>query len=314
MKKDITELHKSFMRDAQYASKRSPSTLKAYQGSFNVLMKLVPGLNLDRLTHDTMSAFFEMLQTRQRTNGKYTKTGVKASTIETYFSKLGPFFTWLEKNEHIKKNPLTNITRPNVNYDDMQFLTHEQVMQILVYINFNMKWANNFIKKRNDLIIYLCLTCGLRKNEMRSISVNDIDLKNGIIKVQAQTSKSKRQRLVGINSVLLPRLIDYLNERKTAKIQTHYLITSNSGDRQLSDGGLKHLIERIRKESGVKFHLHQFRHTFSINFLLQQNKDIFTLKQILGHTDIRMTDKYTKCLPTSVLRSSVECITPDNLF
>jgi site-specific recombinase XerD len=58
-------------------------------------------------------------------------------------------------------------------------------------------------------------------------------------------------------------------------------------------------------ETGLDFHPHQFRHTFAVN-MLNAGTDIYKLKQLLGHTDIRMTASYLRGLPVKSMQQDVE--------
>jgi site-specific recombinase XerD len=110
-------------------------------------------------------------------------------------------------------------------------------------------------------------------------------------------------RQLPLHSTVLLYLKDYLKERKN--YITQYLIVSSSRDDKLSYDGLQHLINKLRLYSGVKFHLHQFRHTFAVNFLKSSN-NLATLRQLLGHKDIKMTMVYLRCLPVDEMRNDVE--------
>jgi integrase len=74
-----------------------------------------------------------------------------------------------------------------------------------------------------------------------------------------------------------------------------------------------HLVKRLNAASKVRFHLHQFRHTFAINFLRQSN-NLFKLKELLGHTDIRMTAIYLRHLPVDEMRADIEKMSIDCLL
>jgi integrase len=148
---------------------------------------------------------------------------------------------------------------------------------------------------------------------MLSLRLKDIDLERKTLHLRPERRKTKRGRAIPINSFLLQRLNDYLQERNRQDYKTHYLIVSGLKDGQLTLHGLKHVMDRLVKETGVQFHLHQLRHTFAINYLIN-TFDVIRLKQLMGHCDIRMTARYTAYLPISALRTSVESINLANLY
>jgi integrase/recombinase XerD len=163
-------------------------------------------------------------------------------------------------------------------------------------------------------MITVLLWCGLRKNELVSLEMTDIDLDRKILKVRAETSKSKRDRVIPMNNQTIDKLKDYLKERKLEKKEytTPFLFVSNNHDNGLTKDGFDHFINDLVKKSGVKFHAHRFRHTFAVN-LVMNDTDIAKVKDLLGHLDIKMTAKYLRCMPTSEMRVDVEKLTLDNL-
>lgn len=314
MKKTLQELHKDFLEEYEFVAKRSQSSLVGHRQVFSTFANLMPAVTLNNVTTEAVKEFFRLLETRERQVGqKKIQTGIKPATAHTYRNKLSVFFDWLKARKLIKINPFATMPIPRIDPETIKYLRKDDIERIYAGINFNIKWPNNFIRKRNDIIISLCLCCGLRRNEMLSLSLNDIDLERKTLHIRPERSKTKRGREVPINSFLFQRLSDYIQERNKHDYKTHYLIVSGSKDRQLTIHGLKHVMDRLVKETGVQFHLHQLRHTFAINYLIN-TFDVIRLKQLMGHCDIRMTARYTAYLPISALRISVESINLANLY
>jgi len=249
-----------------------------------------------------MVEFFQQLQERSRVVGKAKYvTGVKKSTIITYWNKYNRFFSWLVQNGYIERNPLYGLKRPRQVFDSKKFLDKEEIEKILTAILLTSK--SSFLLKRNLVIFYLFLFCGLRREEMILLHVRDIDLNKKMLTVRAITSKVERTRFIPLQSQLIVHLKDYLQERKNYK--SPYLIVSRNRDSGLSYNGLKHLVITLQAASGVNFHVHQLRHTFAVNFLNYSN-NIAKLQQLLGHTNPAMTLQYTRCLPPSAMRTDLE--------
>jgi site-specific recombinase XerD len=289
MKKTLQELHHEFMEEYEFVAKRSPATLYGYRQVFKMFIKLLPSVTLENVTTETVKEFFRLLETRKRQVGKkFICTGIKPATAHTYRNKLSVFFDWLVIRKHVKENPFKFMPIPRIEPDTIKYLRKDKIERIYAGINFNINWPNNFIRKRNDIIISLCLCCGLRRKEMLGLSLNDIGLKRKVLAVRPKVSKTRRGREIPINSFLLQRLIDYLEERRKYNYKTHYLVMSGAKDNQLTVHGLKHIITKLVDETGVRFYLHQMRHTFAVNYLLNTN-DVIRLKQLMGHCDIRMT-------------------------
>ncbi|NQU99877.1 MAG: tyrosine-type recombinase/integrase [Parcubacteria group bacterium] len=314
MNKDLLKLHQEFMRECEFSSKLSKETLRGYQASFDLLMRIAPIKSRKDINSKMMTEFFKRLDKRERVVGKgIKKQGIKRSTVATYRSKLNKFFNWLAIKGYLDKNPFDDIEYPSVEYEDKKFLKKEEVEKIFTALILNINWANSFIKKRNIAIMSTFLYCGLRKGELIGLRAYDIDLERRLLTVRAETSKSKRERSIPLNMKVIEYLKDYLEKRKKKGYKTPCLFVSNNQDEGLTSDGLIHLIKKLNKEGDVNFHMHQLRHTFAIN-LLNNGTDIAKLKQLMGHRDIRMTASYLRCIPATAMQADVETLSLDNLM
>ena len=312
MKKDLPQLHRDFMKECEFSAKLSPETLRGYQASFELLLRLMPHTELSALSPDMMTEFFKRLEKRERKVGKNgTKTGIKKSTVATYRSKLNKFFEWLRIKGVLQENPFHKIAYPSVQYEDKKFLKKSEIEKIFSALTLSS--SRPLIRKRNIAIFSILLNCGLRRNELVSLKTYDMDLDRKIVLIRAETSKSKRDRTIPLNSMAVAILKDYLEERKKKRYVTPYLFVSANYDGRLTKDGLSHIVAALNSLSGVPFHLHQFRHTFAVN-ILHNGCDIAKLKQLMGHSDIRMTMTYLRCLPTKAMRADVEKLTFENLL
>lgn len=309
--KDIQQLFQEFIWECQFSRKLRPKTIKCYTSVFLMFSRLMSDVQIADISTATITQFFKLVDERNRMVGKgRIKQGVKKSTIASYWHKLSSFFEWLERNKHIQRNPLKQMKCPTPQYEEKQFLTRNEVEKIFTAIY---QHHNNdlLILKRNVALFTILLFCGLRKGELLSLQIRDVDMEGKVVTVRSEYSKSGTGRKVPLNVQVSTVLRDYLRERK--KYTSQYLFVSSKGDRQLSYEGLNHLVMRLNIASNIRFHVHQFRHTFAINFLKQSN-NIFKLKELLGHKDISMTAVYLRCLPLDEMRGDVERLSIDSLL
>jgi site-specific recombinase XerD len=309
MIKDLRQLHAEFMEYSEFTRNVSPDTLRGYKASFELLMKKYPDLTPGTIDADVMTEFFRWLQRRERIVGRgIVQKGVKKSTIATYWRKLSKFFGWLQIKGGIRSNPLRSdeMEFPTVRYDDRKYLGRKEMEKILAAIAFHIPWKNNLVKTRNLAIVSLASNCGMRRGEMLSLKVLDVNLGRLQITVLGETSKSKRTRIVPLNSRAKRDLESYLLERRMRRYMTEYLWVSENYDGRLTSDGLRHVLAYISRESGVKFHFHQFRHTFAVNFLHNSGLNAYKLQDLLGHRTITSTATYTRCLPIETVRGEVE--------
>lgn len=309
MKSDLQKHFNNYITECTFSACLRPETIRGYKAVFQLFLKVMHEVtSLEFLTSEMLTEYFKRIETRQRMVGKKLKSGVKKSTIKTHWSKLNVFFKWLKEKNLIDENPLKNIKPPRVTYEDFKRLEDNQINKI--YGAINMLSANPFIKRRDTFMVSLFLFCGLRKGEFISLQTKDIDINKNEITVRAETSKSKKTRILKMHPTLVLHLKDYLRERNILGLKTEYLIASNRNDRGLSREGLKHWVQSLNEKSGVKFHLHMFRHTFACK-LVEANVNIFKIQKMMGHTNITMTMRYLRSLKPEDMGEDINKISFD---
>jgi integrase/recombinase XerD len=303
MENKLQKFFNEYTAECQFSACLRPETIRGYKAVFGLFLKIMPEVtSLEYLTPEMLNEFFKRIETRQRVVGKSLKSGVKKSTIKTQWSKLNVFFKWLYQKNLINENPLNKIKPPSVTYEDYRRLEDSEVNKI--YSAITLLSNNSFIQRRDVLIVSLFLFCGIRKGEFIKLQVSDIDLIRNNLTVRAETSKSRRTRILKLHPTLILHLKDYFTEKSRLNLKTEYLIASNRGDRGLSREGLKHWVNSLIKKSGVKFHLHMFRHTFACK-LAEANVSVFKIQKLMGHTDVKMTMKYMRSLMTEDMGEDV---------
>lgn len=306
-------LFNQFINEQTVSARLRPKTIIGYKTSFNLFTLLIPEANLGftEIDKGDIINFFDLIEKRHRVVGRDTiKIGVKASTINTHRAKLGKFFEWLKINRYINTNPVYETAAPLVEYEDKKFLRQKDIDKILGTIALHSQ--NNFLRVRNLAIFFILLNCGVRKNELLNIRIEDVNIENKELLIRGITSKSKHNRIIPLNQEVILRIKDYVSVLKKTTYNGSYLFASNNLKNHLSNEGLIHLVKLINTKSGVNFHAHLMRHTFAVN-LIATGCDVSKLKQLMGHQDIRMTAAYLRCLPSKIMRADIEKIDSQNL-
>lgn len=308
----LDELFEDYINECRFVKRLRPESLRSSTEAFKHFIRMVPEVSTSSdISSEVLSVFFKRLQARQRIVGRNTiKTGVKDTTVASYAGKLRTFFNWLQSRQYIKVNPFNGLSLPRPVMTDHRALTGDEIKRIMAAVAQGS--INAFLMKRDMAMIGVLTFCGLRRNELVSLEVRDVDLFSMYITVRPETSKSKVLRRIPINIHLKMHLEEYLLERKKRHCKTAFLFVSNYSDRQLSLHGLKHWVARLVSLSGVKFHLHRFRHTFATNLAMQ---DVGTIKiqKLMGHSDIRMTQTYLRSVTTEDMRPDVNKLSYENL-
>lgn len=315
MNTKLDDLFQEFIKDCSLIEGLREESIRGYKQTFRLLKKMFPCLDVNELSPKILKDFFSRIRIGEGKEGtNMQKTGVKNSTIATYRSKLNRFFKWLKIEKHIEVNPLTDVPYPKVEYKDRRYLKKGEIEKIIFTVNESTGLRDTLISKRNRLIIYLGIYCGLRRGEFMNLLLSDIDIERKILTVRGSISKSKVSRVIPLKGKLVVLLKDYLLERKSKGYDTPYLlISSRDKNKHFTYNGLKHLVEKIRRVSKTNFHVHLLRHTFAVN-MINQGCDIAKLKQLMGHSDIRMTMVYLRCLPTKMMRNDIELLDIDEFI
>ncbi len=306
---DLKKAHAQFSDYLRFTCMLSPSTVRNHVKVFDLLIKRFPHLTPDMIDPDLLTDFFKWLWTRDRIVGRGTRiTGIKRSTVATYWRKLSRFFAWLRVKGILAVNPLKTegMQCPQVYYADKKFLDRSDIEKIMAAISFKIRWPNDFLRTRNLALISVAANCGLRRGELLALRLKDIDLMRNEITVRAATSKSHSDRTVPLNSRARRDLDSYLDQRKARGFTTEYVWVSDRCDRPITIDGLRNMLKMVVVGSKVKFHLHQLRHTFAVNFLHNSGQNSFKLQRLLGHRSIVSTAIYTRCLPIQAIRADVE--------
>jgi site-specific recombinase XerD len=307
MKKDLHNYFEEFINECRFISRLSTETIRGYTAVFNLFLKIMPEIStVSLLTVEMLTEFFKRIQLRQRKVGRnILKVGVKKSTIKTQWSKLNVFFVWLHRRNYIEENPLKNIKPPNPDYDDPRALENDEIHKI--YTSIILRSSNLFTLRRDTLMISLLLFCGLRKSEFISLQVRDIDMYKQELTIRAETSKSKKMRVLKMHPTLLLHLKDYIHERNIRGLKSESLLVADKVDKGLTRDGLKHWVKRLIEKSGINFHLHRFRHTFACK-LSEANVNAFKIQKMMGHSNMSMTMKYARSLRTEDMGNDISQI------
>jgi len=166
----------------------------------------------------------------------------------------------------------------------MEPLTPEETKKTIDSIN-----KRTLTGARNNAIFVTLLDTGLRVSEVASIKLSNLNLKDGYIKV---IGKGAKERVVPIGQYVRMTLWSYIDKvRPEPNNQDNHLFLTRYG-KPITVNALKLFFSRLAKTSGVyRLHAHLCRHTFAINYLLNGG-DIFSLKEILGHTTLDMVSHY----------------------
>ena len=219
------------------------------------------------------------------------KKGTLPATIERELSLMKRAFNLAVKEwEWCKDNPVSRVSRERFNNQIERWLTHEEESSFMAACPDGFK----------EIIIF-ALNTGMRQGEILNLEWPHVDLFRKTVTITR--SKNGERRTIPLNQSALEVL---KSKAKVRHIKSHYIFTSQNGTRIDQANLLKVFYQALKKSNVLKFRFHDLRHTFATR-LVQANVDLYTVSKLLGHKDIKMSQRYSHHCPES-LRGGVEVL------
>jgi len=227
---------------------------------------------------------------------------LSSKTVRNIHTNLSSLWHWGVDEDLVPKNIIRTIDPPPISKRVIQPFSKEEIELLLKACEVSRSWmkrpqtkTTRYTADRDRAILLLLLDTGVRASELCGIEYRDLNLNKHSIKVRGKgPGRDGKERVVcfgrrtaqAIWKVLLPR-VDSIRQEDP-------LIVVGSGEnwRPMTRDHLRLLLHRLGEKIGIpKVHPHRFRHTFAICYL-RNGGDVFTLKELLGHSDLAMTEHY----------------------
>jgi integrase len=209
---------------------------------------------------------------------KRAKDGVAPSTIQRDIATLNSLLSKAVSWGHLDGHPLKSmqrIKRPDNTV--IRYLDKGEEERLLTALR--VKTTPDYLR----VMVVLAMNTGLRRGELLKLSWSSVDLKRKILTVTAASAKSSKTRHVPLNSKALDVLKAW---RKKGSSGAVFGLT----DVKKSWATLLDLAEI------ENFRFHDLRHHFASK-LAMAGIDLNTIRELLGHSDIRMTLRYSHLAP-----------------
>jgi site-specific recombinase XerD len=220
---------------------------------------------VSQITVSHIEQYLVFLRERPRWFGKRgdQKVPVSDSSVESHYRRLKTFFRWLVERGHISENPLDLIKHPKFEERVVPTVSERELLALLELVNPKhvRTEAEKFRAYRNRAIIWLLIDTPIRRDELGSLRVEDVDLDAAMVKVMG---KGRRERFMPLGETSLTALWDYLQVRRSRLPQ---LWLGDDGH-PLVSLAIYILLKRLGERAGVSnLHTHRFRHTFATTYL-----------------------------------------------
>ncbi|HTC00950.1 MAG TPA: tyrosine-type recombinase/integrase [Ferruginibacter sp.] len=243
----------------------SASTVRTYRNEFIPFLQLLDNIPAQDLEPKHL----------QRYLVHCFKEGLKENSIHSRINALKFYYEQVLKKEKM----FFEIPRPKKTLQLPKLLNEDELYKLF----------NALSNKKHKAMLFTAYSAGLRVSEIVNLKIRDIDSQR--MQIFIERAKGKKDRYVNLSPILLdilrkyiatylPRPKEYLFESE----QTHTAYPTRTVQQIFTNAKNK---AGIKKEVGI----HSLRHSFATH-LLDKGTDIRYIKDLLGHFDIKTTERY----------------------
>lgn len=261
----------------------SENNKKSYKSdirSTDVFLEYFGNVNLEEITPARIEDFKRDVK---------NDTGNKNATINRYLQALSKMLNIAVANELISKNPMWSVKKLKENNYKTRVLTQSEEKRLFEEIERGYEVVGRDRKKKTIYpylhlkpLIICALQTGMRRGEIFNLKWSNIDFEYEIIELLE--TKSGKSRKIPISS----KMMKVFEEVKNG---TEYVFINKETGLPYND--IKRSFHSVLDKAGIKdFRFHDFRHTAATR-MLEKGADIRTVQEILGHSSVSVTERYT---------------------
>ena len=213
---------------------------------------------------------------------------ISKTTLSRNISGIKNFFHWLDNNDIVKNSAIGLISHPRQPKILPKALEVNDTFDVLETCLQLCKepWRG----KRDAAILTLLYGCGLRISEALNLNFGDINDNSNFLRIKG---KGNKERIVPIFPLIWTKIAEYIEECPYSFKIGEALFVGARGER-LSPRIVQRQLEKIRNYLQLPDTLtpHALRHSFATH-LLAQGTDLRSIQELLGHSSLSTTQRYT---------------------
>ena len=215
--------------------------------------------------------------------------GVASRSVARGLSAIRSFYKYLLRENRIVEDPTLRIDNPKLGRRLPDTLSESEVDALLAAPN-----TASAVGYRDRTMLELLYATGLRVTELVTLEVNDLNLRQGVLRVMG---KGGKERLVPMGDEAMAWVEGFVRDHRSSLMRRSeseaVLFPSNRG-REMTRQAFWYLIKRHAAEAGIRHSLspHSLRHAFATH-LVNHGADLRVVQLLLGHSDLSTTQIYT---------------------
>ncbi|RYZ29590.1 MAG: integrase [Chitinophagaceae bacterium] len=244
----------------------SESTIRTYRNEFIQLLHELKNKPVKTVTPDELRRYLVYC---------FKTQGLKEASLHSRINALKFYFEQLLGQEKF----FWEIPRPKKALQLPKLLNEDELGRLF----------NALKNKKHKAILFTAYSAGLRVSEVVKLKIAHVDSQR--MQLFIERAKGKKDRYVNLSPVLLDILRAYLRQCKPRP--TVYLFESEMTGTAYPTRTIQQIFSNAKQAAGIRKEvgIHSLRHSFATH-LLDKGTDIRYIKDLLGHFDIRTTEKY----------------------
>lgn len=253
------------------------NALAAYRQHCTMFLQWLDTLGISDLSQwdsTLLEKYLESLRSREQ----FRRAGkLSPITIHKRMKHLKTFFLWLVRKGYIERDVLASFPMPKSRKRLPKALSPDHVKALL----------SVYVSERDKAVLFLMLDSGLRISEVTALTIDDLDLIRGMVRIRHGKGDKERYSLFGQSTAECLR--SWLAVRN---FPSPFLFVDKWGN-HLTVSGVYKIVKRVAKCAGVKVSPHALRHTFATEYL-NAGGVISDLQLLMGHEHIETTLIYAQ--------------------
>ena len=290
----MNQLIKKYLLYLQYERGLSLNTVESYSSDLDKYYSYLNGkygiLNPKEIYMKHIKSFLsEHLKYYLPKDMKQKEKKYSASTLSRYFSSIRGFHKYLLDEGFCDKDPSIYLDKPKVSKKIPSFLNYSQIMDIINSVDMSYR-----LGIRDQAILYVLYSSGLRSSEVLNLKLTNIMLKDEFIRL---VGKGAKERFVPISKVAIDSIDFYitnLRHQLSRRNESSGFLFLNNRGQQLSRMALWKIVKKYSLAANInkKVSPHTFRHSFATH-MIEAGANLRVVQEMLGHSDISTTQIYT---------------------
>lgn len=214
--------------------------------------------------------------------------GIKTSTAARRLSGIRRFYRFLLREGLIAEDPTLRIDSPRLPRRLPDTLTEDDVDALLTEPD-----PQESIELRDRAMLEILYGCGLRVSELTGLTVDQVNLRQGVVRI---SGKGGKERLVPLGEEAVDWLVRYMKEARNELLKGKSSDALFPGNRAtaMTRQTFWHRIKHYSVRAGIRKPIspHTLRHAFATH-LLNNGADLRVVQMLLGHSDLSTTQIYT---------------------